>query len=576
MAGQSKLQPKKAQLGPVQTDVTRWPFQVPPLLTTTAPLPLPVRRPLMELDENVDRPVKKKKKKARPAPPSNDDEEWTLSPKRRHRSPKKKKKKARPAPPSEEEDEEDDEENKTPVVHPMGHQRQRAAAIAAIVAAGPAQEEEIDDEELIKEAEKHVDGLLLKDVWVGTGQASFAFFVEAVKVGPANLHLVDLEQFMNQDMVKSADEGRPVLYCWQLHVKNVEAWRQHLQGLFPSLPGWAATGAFARHLTWLDKHPDGGFLHYFGQSIRIALRYKHVQGLTSKTGHGNGLFHHVAKLYAEGNSDVLGFSFGVLARGPRIFRDHGVAIDMAQSLETQVGTVLMLQRDDYADINHHVINATPVGGGFGGGDEGQSIFQPILDQPWKLRELALSYYSNEQPSWTTARIRAHLKDVYGIKCALQTHEGFIRVHLKPLATLLGVDPSFFTNSAAHLRAQGSGTTREAMTDQVRLLVVEAGFRLSQRMANGHKWGTSLEDAIDLVFVDEDALTEPQLKALTAFVGYLNSVTGVAKTDPFLAKARKEMLALGEVIDEKEEKLPPRRAFDFSRTPSPTDARRRRR
>ena len=525
MEGQSKLQPKKAQLGAVQTDVTRWPFQVPPLLPTTGPLPFPTltptRRPLMELDENIDLPVKKKKKKARPAPPSEEEDE-----------------------------EEDDEENKTPVVHPMGHQRQRAAAIAAIVAAGPAEEEEIDDEELIKEAEKHVDGLLLKDVWVGTGQASFAFFVEAVKVGPANLHLVDLEQFMNKDMVMSADEGRPVLYCWPLHIKNVEA----------------------------CKHPDGGFLHYFGQSIRILLRYKHAPNLSNKTGHGNGLFHHEAKAYAKGHEDVLGFSFGVLARGPRIFRDHGVAIDMAQSLETQVGAVLGLQRDDYADVNHHVINAVPVGGGFGGGgDEGQSIFQPIVNQPWKLRELALSYYSDEQPAWTVARTRAHLKDVYKIECALTTYKkNFVRLLLKPLATILGVDPSFLTKSAAQLRGRGSGTTREGMRDQVRLLVEEGGFRLSQWMATGHKWGTSLQDAIDLVFVDEDALTEAQVKSLTAFVAQLNlvskivtnTVTGVAKTDPFFAKARKELLALGEDMDEKAGKLPPRRAFDFSEDTSP--------
>ena len=213
---------------------------------------------------------------------------------------------------------------------------------------------------------------------------------------------------------------------------------------------------------------------------------------------------------------LLGFAFGVLARGP--LRRPAVAAQQAMDLEKQLGRALRLVTKSLADHDHHVINARPMG--YAG--SASSPYIDITADDAALLRLTDRFYNEP---WTTKQLAAHLLEKWAIgPCSPSRIRSFVYRHVKPMAAAHPevVDPALLTMSAALGRGRGHLLNRNVQFEQAVRLVREGGYRV-KTAGKGPAAGWSKADprhpadkAIDIVYPGS-ALSEEERQQLKKFL-----------------------------------------------------------
>ena len=400
----------------------------------------------------------------------------------------------------------------------------------------------------------------LDECWV-LGPEDFAVFEaegfnQEGKADPSTLITRDLRPHMGPTtLIRTLTRGVAAMYVWQIHapaagiIQLMAAITSKLAD--PTFPDYARR-AFNRFLMWLKAHPEGGYLHYFGESFNMSARYA-----SNTLRQGNGDLHHFAKQYAKKNPEVLGFSFGVLAHGEA--SDH--AKRQALSLEGQVGRVLGLTASSYSSKGAHVLNQLPLGIPLRYVPGVPTTFSPLYEDPDKLRALAYRFYT---APLTITELQLHLQSVLGREDITNfSTVSFVGNYLKPIAVEAGVKESLITHGAASGRRRGQTFDLEGLVEQAEILIdsgLRLGFNHEGRKHQLFAWGYSLAGFVDFVFEGELQVAEKkQLAALLQRV----SKPFAERGDQQYAVIREHLLARSEALDRREDPIKFDRDFDIA-------------
>jgi len=312
-------------------------------------------------------------------------------------------------------------------------------------------------------------------------------------------------------------------YVWSICVHDRPAYRAWLDSVaagFDDQDNAVAARRMKRVLATLDAC-RGPFLHYFGCSTNISGRYA-----------SNGCFYAQSTIYHVHNDakeSSFTFTAGALAAAPAgtdWTADQRIAYGMER------GLALLAGLDDAALASHYVLNAKPLGVGFG-------KYEALWQDKTVQYELVRGYYNAARDGKAESYLASQIYERCGVEVTPQRAGNIASHYITPVAKDAGVPAWQQQSGVSHALRKGSLVVKEHGPDAVyeaACRLIDAGL-VPFRGSGAHNRGPySLTCLVPRVLKDFSSAEQAQ------FIERMHKI-GKARTKA--AKAEKErILAYG--------------------------------